>query len=109
LLPRPGNDASISSPDLRKDCFAGTEFAGYRVVRIDPDRGRAERRFGAFWGAGVLMTGLSFPRVGLAVLLVGVAVCGLAGRERECRQGLGVCGQSEAVPGFLLAWIGENG
>ncbi len=120
------------------ETYAGTSPGTFALMGI----------FGAFWGAGVLMIGMSFPLVGVAVgnavalgsaaalgsllplfgrqadklgtragnqvllgvavLLAGVAVCGLAGRERERRQGMGIGSQGKAVSGFLLALIGGS-
>ena len=104
--------------------------------------------FGSLWGLGVLMIGMSFPLIGVAVgnaialgcsaavgnllplfgrqsnklgtpsgnliltgvavMLVGVATCGWAGKERERRQGSAVPGKGKAVAGALLAGIGGS-
>jgi len=44
LPPIPGSDAVVPLPAQGRDRFRGAQFAGYRIVRIDLDRGRAERR-----------------------------------------------------------------
>lgn len=101
---------------------------------------------GLLWGAGVLLLGMSFPLVGVAVgaavglgcaaamgtvlpllygsgtavsaatgeiifagvaiVLLGVAVCGVAGRLRERHQQTGVQLAGQSVRGFLFASVG---
>ena len=101
---------------------------------------------GLLWGAGVLLLGMSFPLVGVAVgaavglgcaaaagtvlpiltgnapvpprtaavliaigvstVLLGVAVCGYAGRARERRQGSGTMVPGRSLQGFVLAVVG---
>ena len=100
---------------------------------------------GLLWGAGVLLLGMSFPLVGVAVgaavglgcaaamgtllpilyagtsmqastsvlvalgvlmVLVGVGVCGFAGRAREQHQGTGTMMAGHSIRGFLYAGIG---
>ena len=130
--------AIVTIPRLG-ETYAGTSPGTFALMGV----------FGALWGAGVLMIGMSFPLVGVAVgnavalgsaaalgsllplfgrqadklgtragnqillgvavLLAGVAVCGLAGRERERRQGVGIgSSQRKAFPGFLLALVGGS-
>lgn len=100
---------------------------------------------GLLWGAGVLLLGMSFPLVGVAVgaavglgcaaamgtllpilyahtslqastgtlvfigvvmVLVGVGVCGFAGRARERHQGTGTMISGHSLRGFLYAGVG---
>lgn len=101
---------------------------------------------GLLWGTGVLLLGMSFPRVGVAVgaavglgcaaamgtllpvlygnapplsrstsisialgvlaVLLGVAICGYAGRARELRQATGTMILGRSLQGFLLAAVG---
>ena len=101
---------------------------------------------GLLWGAGVLLLGMSFPLVGVAVgaavglgcaaamgtllpilyadtpslpgttgallllgvviVLLGVGVCGFAGRARERQQGTGTMVAGHSIRGFLFASIG---
>ena len=101
---------------------------------------------GLLWGAGVLLLGMSFPLVGVAVgaavglgcaaamgtllpifytgtsmlqastgvligvgvvmVLIGVAVCGFAGRAREQHQGTGTMIAGQSMRGFLYAGVG---
>jgi L-rhamnose-H+ transport protein len=100
---------------------------------------------GMLWGAGVLLLGMSFPLVGVAVgaavalgcaaavgtvlpilyagtpvegstaltillgvvaVVMGVGICGFAGRAREQRQGTTSTVQGQALKGFLLASVG---
>jgi L-rhamnose-H+ transport protein len=101
---------------------------------------------GVMWGAGVLLIGMAFPLVGVAVgaavalgcaaamgtllpllradapplaahtgalislgvaaVLVGVGVCGFAGRARERQQGTGAQVAGQSLRGFLYASIG---
>ena len=101
---------------------------------------------GLLWGAGVLMLGMSFPLVGVAVgaavglgcaaamgtilpviyggsaglsgntetliavgvtiVVVGVGVCGVAGRMRERHQQIGIQVSGQSVRGFLFASVG---
>jgi L-rhamnose-H+ transport protein len=100
---------------------------------------------GLLWGAGVLLLGMSFPLVGVAVgaavalgcaaamgtllpilyadtplrkstgltillgiivMLLGVGVCGFAGRSRERQQGTGGGVKGWSMKGFLLASVG---
>lgn len=103
---------------------------------------------GTLWGVGMLLIGLCFPLVGVAVgfavslgsaaalgtllplfkqqseslfepkgmlilaavslLLLGVAFCGLAGRQRERQQGINPLQQGRSLQGFLLAWVGGS-
>ena len=101
---------------------------------------------GLLWGAGVLLLGMSFPLVGVAVgaavglgcaaamgtllpilytgtsmlqastgllvtlgvvmVLIGVGVCGFAGRAREQHQGTGTMVAGHSLRGFLYAGVG---
>jgi L-rhamnose-H+ transport protein len=101
---------------------------------------------GLLWGAGVLLLGMSFPLVGVAVgaavglgcaaamgtllpilyadtpllqrstgalvlvgvvmVLIGVGVCGFAGRARERHQGTGTMVTGHSIRGFLFASVG---
>jgi L-rhamnose-H+ transport protein len=101
---------------------------------------------GLLWGAGVLLLGMSFPLVGVAVgaavglgcaaamgtllpilytgtsmlqastvvmislgvlmVLVGVGVCGFAGRAREQHQGTGTMIAGHSIRGFVYAGVG---
>ncbi len=101
---------------------------------------------GLLWGAGVLLLGMSFPLVGVAVgaavglgcaaamgtvlpilyngtsmlqastgvlvllgvvmVLIGVGVCGFAGRARERHQGTGTMIAGHSLQGFLFAGVG---
>jgi L-rhamnose-H+ transport protein len=100
---------------------------------------------GLLWGAGVLLLGMSFPLVGVAVgaavalgcaaavgtllpilyagapvqgstaltillgvvaVVVGVGICGFAGRARERHQDTAVMVQGQVLKGFLFASIG---
>ncbi len=101
---------------------------------------------GLLWGVGVLLLGMSFPLVGVAVgaavglgcaaamgtllpilyadtpslpgstgallllgviiVLLGVGVCGFAGRARERQQGTGVMVAGQSIRGFLFASVG---
>jgi L-rhamnose-H+ transport protein len=100
---------------------------------------------GVLWGAGVLLLGMSFPLVGVAVgaavalgcsaavgtllpilcadapmrgstglmillgavaVVLGVGVCGFAGRARERQQETGVMAPRQAIRGFLFASVG---
>jgi L-rhamnose-H+ transport protein len=100
---------------------------------------------GVLWGAGVLLLGMSFPLVGVAVgsavalgcsaavgtllpilfadapirgstgltillgavaMVLGVGICGFAGRARERLRETGVMAQRGAIKGFLFASVG---
>jgi L-rhamnose-H+ transport protein len=100
---------------------------------------------GVLWGAGVLLLGMSFPLVGVAVgaaialgcaaavgtvlpaiysetpmqrstglmillgvvvVLLGVGICGFAGRARDQQQGASAVTQGQSVRGFLFASVG---
>ncbi len=100
---------------------------------------------GILWGAGVLLLGMSFPLIGVAVgaavalgcaagtgtllpilyanapmqrstglmillgvviVLLGVGICGVAGRARERQQGAGTVVHGDSIKGFLFASIG---
>jgi L-rhamnose-H+ transport protein len=100
---------------------------------------------GVLWGAGVLLLGMSFPLVGVAVgaavalgcsaaagtllpilfayapirgstgqtillgavaVVLGVGICGFAGRARERLQETGVMAQRGSIKGFLFASLG---
>jgi L-rhamnose-H+ transport protein len=100
---------------------------------------------GILWGAGVLLLGMSFPLVGVAVgaavalgcaaavgtllpaiysetpvqrstglmillgvaiVLLGVGICGFAGRARDQLQGASAVTQGQSLRGFLLASVG---
>src|ERR1700676_208834 len=100
---------------------------------------------GVLWGAGVLLLGMSFPLVGVAVgaavalgcsaavgtllpilcadapmrgptglmillgavaVVLGVGVCGFAGRARERQQETGVMAPRQSIKGFLFASVG---
>jgi len=100
---------------------------------------------GVLWGAGVLLLGMSFPLVGVAVgaavalgcaaavgtllpiiysdtpmqgstglmillgvvvVLLGVGICGFAGRAREQQQGAGAVTQGQSMRAFIFASVG---
>ena len=101
---------------------------------------------GLLWGSGVLLLGMSFPLVGVAVgaavglgcaaavgtvlpilyarnsllgmhqgflvllglitMIIGVGICGIAGRAREKQQGSGTMVTGQSVRGFCFASVG---